>query len=404
MSRDPVAQALRQVQYAVRDDKTEPVRRAFGRVVPNDLEGPEGTWLNLGRKATHLFKKAVSIVVVDERFEHLDKEADNVVWRFACRAALDRSSDHVPSFIAEHAQAPRTMECHFPVEGLRATQERTLPHGVLRPLDAPEVPTEQGWFSLAPPVGSVLAVPATGTHPRRMAERAGVVADHQLRVLRLAMREHRGVGEIQLRFRRSMSYSFGGAMTGWKRPADSGVDVELGDEVLDLARSTKIFDIPVESPSKIERNARIALRWLERGVLATDPLEGTLFFFFGLEALLAKKSDKKKAAVLAFRRAMLSTAIDGHFSSPERTHNLYVTVRSAAVHGSVARDVSEQAAEEFGWDVRRVLVEYLQFAEAHGFVKPSQLLQALDEHPDRTELMANLKEFWGGAWLDELPD
>jgi len=160
------------------------------------------------------------------------------------------------------------------------------------------------------------------------------------------------------------------------------------------------MDRSAEPQNDLQRQADLALRWIERGALATEPLEALLFFFFGLEALLGDKSEGLKARGLAFRRAMLSVATTEGFSHPERTYSLYEEVRSAAVHGSPPPAVTEDEVRRFGWDVRLALDEYLQFAQAQGVRRRGRLLAALEKHPKWDELAASLAEFGGGVWAD----
>jgi len=70
---------------------------------------------------------------------------------------------------------------------------------------------------LDPPVRCVVAVPVSGTSYKRMAERARADAERGLRVLRIALRESRGVHDDQLRFRLGEAYAFGDRLSGWDR-------------------------------------------------------------------------------------------------------------------------------------------------------------------------------------------
>src|SRR4051794_22172719 len=88
----------------------------------------------------------------------------------------------------------------FPGREAACRSRKDALNSALYPPDAEEVPPEQPGFSFGTPVGSVMAVPVDGTHLGRMAVRAGTVADHDLRVVRVALREHRSVADRQLRF------------------------------------------------------------------------------------------------------------------------------------------------------------------------------------------------------------
>jgi hypothetical protein len=71
------------------------------------------------------------------------------------------------------------------------------------------------------------------------------------------------------------------------------------------------------------------------------------------------------------------------FTHPSRAYRLYEKVRSAAVHGSEPPDVSEADVHLFAGDVRVAIEEYLRYGQEQGFTRQSQLVAALDSHPDR---------------------
>ncbi len=103
----------------------------------------------------------------------------------------------------------------------------------------------------------------------------------------------------------------------------------------------------------------------------------------------------------------LGDAVGEGFVDPGRTFFLYDVVRSAAVHGEVVPDVDWDLVDKFAWDVRTALSQYLAYASAHNFTKQSQLVAALDAHPDRLRLAEWLRTNGGGAWteyLDQVED
>jgi hypothetical protein len=66
---------------------------------------------------------------------------------------------------------------------------------------------------------------------------------------------------------------------------------------------------------------------------------------------------------------------------------LYEKVRSAAVHGSEPPEVTEADVRLFAGDVRWTLDEYLRYGLEQGFTRQSQLVAALDNHPERPLLI-----------------
>jgi len=106
----------------------------------------------------------------------------------------------------------------------------------------------------------------------------------------------------------------------------------------------------------------------------------------------------RRAPVLAFRRAMLGEAVGHGFTHPSATLVLYDEVRSAAVHGGEVPEVTEKVVGQFAWDVREALNEYLAYGADQKFTKQSQLVQALDSHPEHDHMYEWLRENGGEMW------
>ena len=154
--------------------------------------------------------------------------------------------------------------------------------------------------------------------------------------------------------------------------------------------SAPISTLPVEGGSGVEQSANRALEWFERAQLATDPLIQLLYLFFALEAILGDTSEGLKAEALALRRAVLSHKQGSGFTHPGKTYSLYDEVRSTAVHGEDAPEVSARQVDDFAWDVRLAINEFLDFAKAHGCARRGHVVTALDEDPARAEIKAFL--------------
>ena len=138
--------------------------------------------------------------------------------------------------------------------------------------------------------------------------------------------------------------------------------------------------------------------WMERGSLIGDNLIAMLYRFFALEALLGDKSEGLKAHGLAFREMMLSHVIEGGFRHPNATFFYYDQIRSVAVHGGQAPDVPRKVAAQFEWAVRDALVNYLTLARQQGFYKRGKLLEFLDQHPDKPNMLTWIRDYRGPDW------
>jgi hypothetical protein len=367
--------------------------------VPDDIATEGFRWLLLEPDEELAYQEAQTIVLADLRFEYLDqREAADALWRFVCRCHADRTRDHVALFIEEHAREILDLTCYLPVEHLIVKTKSNAAGLRMLPTTSDEIPQRGRRFALDPPVGCVIAVHVSGTSYERMAERARALAEHGLRVLRIALRASPGIHDDQLRFGLGEAYAFDDRLSGWARRPGSPYSLALTDSGVELVRSQPVAALLPVSRNKLERKADLAVRWMERAWLATEPLVRLLYLFFALESLLGDTGESQKAGLIALRRAMLSVAMGRGFVNPSRTYWLYEKVRSAAVHGSEPLEVSDADVTLFASDVREALDDYLRYGQNQGFTRQSQLVDALDHHPDRPHLIEWIRVNGGDMW------
>jgi hypothetical protein len=330
-----------------------------------------------------------AVLAVDPRFEHMkEREIKEAVDGLANAAFVHRDANHIPGFLAKHAEEPQSLVCSFPIEGLTVHREIELFGVTFTPAEEAEVPKHMFGPGQGP-IGAVVSTTCEGTSGAAMKERACKKVEHALRQLRAGLREHRMIPDQQLRFRLGTSYWFSGGGGGWSTRSDQIIDVGLNKELVALASSTEIAMLPADGGTSIEKAARRALQWFDDALLATDPLKEVLYLFFALEGILGDKSDELKGENLALRRALLSHKLDRGFTHPGRIYGLYDKVRSEAVHGGEPLEVSKAEVSKFQWDVRRAINEFLEYARKEGFSKRGKLLAALDSDPAREEIKAN---------------
>jgi hypothetical protein len=390
--------ALRDLQRLVRRPPDGRERAVMTRRLPDGLATAENRFIGMLADEVAAAEMTTAAVVGDLRFEHLDN-ADDAVWRFVAECWADRSTDHVPAFVARHAAEVMHVTCYLPVEFLTVKSETQFPGLVLLPLSDPRVPPATPWFVLEKPTSCVAAVEVEGSDYGRMAGRARDHADHVLRGLRIALGGR--VHDRQLRFRLGIGYSFDERLTGWNRRDDEAYDVTLADDVSDLL-SHPVMAVPDPPCTDVERKAALAMRWMERACLTGDELIALLYRFFALEALLGDKSEGLKAHGLAFREMMLSHIVSGGFRHPNMTFFFYDEIRSAAVHGEEAPPVPSRDARGFEWAIRDALTNYLALAASQGISRRGKLLQVLDNHPDKPSLIAWLRQHGGPDWTGYL--
>jgi hypothetical protein len=369
------------------------------RRLPPDLATDEAQAIGVLADEVAAAKEAARIVREDLRFEHLD-HPDDAVWRFVEECWALRPTDHVPLFVERHAHEVTRATCYLPVEFLTVTTETQLPGVLLMPVTDPRVPPAKPWFTLEQPTGCVAAVEVDGTEYGRMAERARARTRNVLRGIRIALGGK--VHDRQLRFRLGIGYAFDSRLSGWNQP-DDAYGITLAEDTAELL-SHPAMSVAVEATSDVERKAALAMSWMERACLTGDQLIALLYRFFALEALLGDKSEGLKAHGLAFREMMLSHVVTGGFRHPNKTFFFYDQVRSAAVHGEEVPPISWRDTN-MEWAVRETLNDYLAFARDRTISRRGKLLQALDDHSDRPQLIAWLRQNGGATWtryLDKL--
>lgn len=94
----------------------------------------------------------------------------------------------------------------------------------------------------------------------------------------------------------------------------------------------------------------------------------------------------------------LSAIATGHFWPPDNTFLAYKEVRSFTVHGEAAPAVTPQQADHFARAVQDTLDQYLTIANQRGFTKRQQLMDLLDNYPDRDKLLAWIREHGSDKW------
>ena len=348
-------------------------------------------------------KDAERAIAADDRFEHL-VPVEDLIRQFAADCAADRSTDHVRAFMEQHGQEATERPCYFGVEHLSVKEPMEVAGIRLLPLGDPEIPDTNPLLKTDKTITGYVVARVAGTNDVMMATRARELVEHAFRVMRIALRQtSNGLNPEQLRFRLGTSYAFADKGGGWHRHDDIAYPLNLSSSELPPVLATAVVKLPPTATKKsINEKALLAVGWLDRAVFTTDPLVATLFRFFALEALLGNVSDRLKNGPLALRQMTLSHIATGRFRLPDNTFLAYDQVRSFAVHGEVAPTVTPEQASHFAWAVRDTLDQYLTVAEKRGFARRRQLLDLLDNHPDRDVLIAWIRENGSEEWSEYL--
>lgn len=423
-------------------DHHEPVTGPPFRMI---VQGSQQEAFTLIGDEVEAYDRAIAALEDDLRFEYLSHFAlDAKVKQFAIECRADRSADHVPAFVARYAHEVEQATCYIPIEFLTIRSEVQLPGLVLVPVNDPQLPSAETWltvggdgaghFTIQPrgyemwiekrkggrlvlrkPTGCVAVVNLEGTDYSRMLSRARQRVSHVLRGLRVALAGSVHNNPQPLRFRQKFSFSFGDRLSrsiqsqlrddeaneASSYRSNEPYECILPEDVSDLF-SHPALAVPDPPRSDVERKAVLAMRWIERAYLTGEGLVALLYRFFALEALLGDKSEGLKAHGIAFREMMLSHIVSGGFCAPDETFFLYDQVRSAAVHGEDAPNIDRSSEVSFARAVLAALSNYLTLANSRGITRRGKLLEALDSHPDRPELIARLREDEDPNWTSYL--
>jgi len=167
---------------------------------------------------------AIDAVSEDLRFEYL-RDAKQIIERFAAECWTYRRGDRVPGFIETHARVPVVRNCYIPVEHLTVDTETDVFGIQLLAVTDVRLPPRDWKLQVDKPVGSVARVEVTGTDPGKMAARGRSRVEHALRILRVALREHRDgpPGRANGPFRRRIHAQMGrlgrlGRSWEWRQP------------------------------------------------------------------------------------------------------------------------------------------------------------------------------------------
>lgn len=398
--------ALRRLQLIARTNDEPDGRGRWIWNVPAEFATPEITTIILDGAGIAAMEDAKAALVADQRFEYLvDGKPEELLWQFILRCVKDRGADHVPAFLREHGREIQQVTCYFPIANLGVGVEHQVLETRLLPPSAEQVPPQHDFFQLDESVGGVIAVPTSGTKNKLMAARARTIAEHVLGLLRVALKTTQpSILDGQLRFKIAEPWAFSNGSSGFWRSPDRPFRIEMVKDLETLGQEKVLLSLPIVPRNKLERQVIVAVQWINRALLTSEPMVSLLYYFFALEALLGERSEGLKAPLVARRRAMLATAMGEGFRHPHDTYFLYEEVRSAAVHGGTAAYVDDEAIQSFGFDVRRALHQFLAYAQQEGFTRQSALVAALDAHPQNAELVDWLRTNGGPLWTNYFAD
>ena len=189
-------------------------------------------------------------------------------------------------------------------------------------------------------------------------------------------------GWIALRGNGSTLYQPGGRRVKpvrWEQTFDAAIDF-----------LTPLYDLRETARTGIRQRADLAVQWFGMSRNGGTPWAMRIIALFaGLEALLIKgESEPRKGALLALRSALLSIAVDGHFSDLGIPFSLYLR-RSELVHGARTTATESEFEQSFSL-ASDALRDYVSIASKHTIVyKHGKLLDLVAD----AQVLRRLKEW-----------
>lgn len=398
MKADPAVAALKRVQQAIRSTtQVAPDECVRSQRVPG-TRGSDSRYIMFNAAGRSAVEKAAHVLGADERFEHM-RNPEDAIWELATAVAVDKTSDFVASFVERHSRPVQELRCFVAIDHLKTSGPWRVGAVEFLPLDHETVPKPSGWFRPGVHWGTVAATTVAGTNLGRMADRARIVVDDALRLMRLdLLTSQMGITDAQMRFRTGDAYAFSEELTGWRRSPGEAIELEAITDLSSHLISSPLGQLLQPAHDDLTSAMRVAATWLERALFSADPLVDILFSFFGLEALLGRKSDALKGDSLAVRQMTLDHELTGAFAHPNKLWQQYDQIRSAAVHGSITPAVDARDARELRYGVTRTLEQVITLADREGIQRKDALLRWLDNHQDLPALAEWLIQYGGSDW------
>src|SRR6266851_7003795 len=187
--------------------------------------------LQLTEEQLGLINAAERAIAADDRFEHLVPPEDAIL-EFAESCVTARKTNRVTVFMKRYGREATERVCYFGVEFLSIKEPAEVAGIRFLPHDDPEIPETNPLFKVDKTITSYAVARVTGTNDVLMAARARELAEHALRVLRIALRQAGyGLNPQQLRFRLGTSYALADQGGGWQERDDVAYALELPSDL-----------------------------------------------------------------------------------------------------------------------------------------------------------------------------
>ncbi|MFG2943223.1 hypothetical protein [Streptomyces sp. NPDC048282] len=392
--------SLKKLQSDVRAEGVTDISWGRTQVIPDDLATEDSKFLHVGPDIAGAIIQLVEALLSDLRFEHLGKDAEKRVWRFVCLSVLDRRTDHVADFLRENQREARPVSIRFGIDYLKVGETFTLAGVEFLPL--PDDGTADGdFFRHSENCGGIARVTATGTASDRTVARGREQVVHAVRILRVSLAQQNLLHRMQLKFRVGEDYIVEERGRGFRRHDDAPVMFDLVKPPGDLFVKFSPLSVPHDKPSKIQRQATLALKWLDEAQVATEPYHRVAFIFSALEAMLGDRSGGLKSLPLVFYRTTLGQSITGSFPDPKRLYRLYDKVRSYVVHGEYPEFFTGEDVQYLERSVREGLFELVEFYESRSLKTRAAVRKALRDEAKNHLVLDWLKNHDPDRWPDD---
>ena len=317
-----------------------------------------------------IITKTIGILAVDLGFEYMKEyELKRAVHMFAAKSVLNPRVDPTSEFFSQHFKEPLKHKVFIAVEGITVKRPIKLSDITLYPPQL--LQKKYKLFDDFVEVSCVAVLSVVGTNNTLIRSRSIKVVESELRKMRIMLANHRGIPDIQLRFRVGKQWAIPERVSGYRQHPEKVYDLTISHQLLrSVSRSQKYDLLNMEAGlgESITRRVELTLHWLEQAQISVDTKMKVLFSVFALESLFGKKDEKYKGASLGYRCTLLSYIMDGAYFCPDIIPRYY-NFRSSIVHGGNVDTLNSRDVTTLIVLTREALFKYLRLA---GKLLPTQ--------------------------------
>jgi len=379
-----------------------------------DIDRSKGDSFVLYGEYYRLYLNVLNELRSESALEYLkDSELKNALWHFTCEIISRYSvykntgklKEKIDVFLSDILRPLEEYEVLVPILYLDAKDlEIKIGDVIVKKFD--EMALEE-WgirkdtIIFEEIVNKTMAIiPEKGNNPKLVCDRARKKADFVIRCLQVSISTNSLTCDKNTLFKQDENICYRNKDTpssvgGWWQSSYKPFPIDVTE---DLEKSINKFLSSVPEileegklPPKLREQFRRALTWIGRSIEEEDPDIKIIFLSMALEAILTRKSDKKKGETLAYRMLLLHFHVDKPVTPPANVLLIY-ELRSKIVHGS---EMGIASHYEY-LIIKQVAIETLRYSleivRKEGLKNHAQLIEAIESYNEIEKVLVWLEE------------